>query len=201
MVIKSSVYRSEFPSISCADSAGSLERLVAPTSVSARETDIATSDLKEIERWFLELYAPLYRYLRAAGCRHPLAEEITQETFLRLHGALDSGLGIGDIRAWVFRVARNLSIDSRRLDDRHWELGELQYPADAPDPERQAIDRQQQQRIADEVSRLPGLQRECVSLKAHGFRYREIAAALNISTSAAVDYVRRARKKLGKLVR
>ena len=168
---------------------------------STLETPISTPDPKEIERWFVELREPLYRYLRSVGCRHSLAEEIAQEAFLRLHHALESEVEIIDPRAWLFRVARNLWIDSRRLDDRHWELGKWNYPGTAPDPEQQAIDWQQRRLIDAEVSRLPNLQRECVNLKARGLRYREIAAALNISTSAAVDYVRRAVKKLGKLFR
>jgi len=168
---------------------------------SALETPIATPDPKEIERWFLELRTPLYRYLRAAGCRHELAEEIVQEAFLRLHNAIENDIEILDTRAWLFRVARNLWIDSRRLDSRLRELGDWDFPAPAHDPERQAIEGQQLRRINEEVSRLPELQRACVNLKARGLRYREIAAVLNISTTSAVDYVRRAVRKIGKLFR
>ena len=39
---------------------------------------------KHVEHWFLELRDPLFRYLRSMGCHHSPAEEITQETFLRL---------------------------------------------------------------------------------------------------------------------
>ena len=176
--------------------------------VRALERHIATPESKNFERWFEELRGPLYRYLRTAGCRHALAEEITQEAFLRLHNSLDAPLEIIDVRAWVFRVARNLWIDSRRFDDRYRrpsgdeeEITEWDFPATSPDPEQQAIDRQQRLQIAHQLSRLPELQRECLNLKARGLRYTEIAAILNISTTAAVDYVRRAVKKLGKLFR
>ena len=189
------------------DYAGDGERRTAPVIVSALEIDIATSDpnsrlpREEIERWFHELREPLLGYLRMVGCRPSLAEEIAQEVFLRLYTVLEAGSEIADVRAWAFRVARNLWVDSRRLDERHRQIGERQYPAAAPDPEREAIERQQRRLIEAEVSRLPRLQRECVNLKARGLRYREIAAALNISTTAAVDHVRRAVKKLAKVFR
>jgi RNA polymerase sigma-70 factor (ECF subfamily) len=161
---------------------------------------------KEIERWFLELRDPVFRYLRTLGCRRPLAEEITQESFFRLHSALKSGLRIKDVRAWVFRVARNLSIDNRRERRRFWttargEEGRLDLLAfdSAPDPEQQMLQRERVRLIEQQMSRLPKLEQECMRLKAQGLRYRQIAAALDIPMTTAVESVRRAVKRLAKL--
>src|SRR5262245_56914317 len=74
---------------------------------------------KEVERWFFELRDPTFRYLRTLGCPHSVAEEITQEAFLRLHGGLRDAPRVRDVRAWVFRVARNLWIDHLRERRRH----------------------------------------------------------------------------------
>jgi len=49
--------------------------------------------------------------------------------------------------------------------------------------------------------RLPELQRVCMQLKAQGLRYHEIAVALDISMTAAVDCVRSAVKRLGRRFR
>jgi len=148
---------------------------------------------------------PVFRYLRTLGCRHSLAEEITQEAFFRLHRALREGLQVNDVRAWVFRVARNLWIDSRRERKRFWQTGQEEgdrlelLPSDfAPDPEQQMLQRERIRLIEDAVKRLPKLQRECMYLKAQGLRYHEIAVALDISMTAAVDLVRRAVKRLGR---
>ena len=111
---------------------------------------------------------------------------------------------MNDRRAWVFRVARNLYIDQRRDHQRY--LTECQEepalrdrtPSDAaPDPEQQALRRERVRLIEEEVLRLPELQRECMHLRAQGLRYREIATALDITLSAAVECVRSAVKKLG----
>jgi RNA polymerase sigma factor (sigma-70 family) len=158
---------------------------------------------KEVEHWFLELRDPILQYLRALGCSQALAEEIAQEAFLRFHRGRRAGLQVNDVRAWVFSVVRNLWIDSRRKDQRFWTTPRQEedrpdppHIDSAPDPERQALERERMRLIAEEVLRLPALQRECLYLKSRGFRYREIAQALDIPITAAVDCVRRAVKRL-----
>ena len=160
---------------------------------------------QELERWFLELRDPVFGYLRSVGCRRSLAEEIVQEAFLRLHQARYDGLQVNDVRAWVFRVARNLWIDSRREGRRYGTTGpdeqnwlDLAQSDPAPDPEQQVLQRERFRLIAAEISRLPQLQRECVQLKAQGLRYHEIAAVLGIPMTAAVDAVRQAVKRIGR---
>ena len=138
------------------------------------------------------------------GCPQPLAEEIAQEAFLRLHSVRRDGLQVKDVRAWVFRVARNLWIDHQRERQRYWttqtdDRGAADPPSDsAPDPEQQVLQRERIRLIESEVRRLPELQRECMHLKAQGLRYHEIAAALDISMATAVDCVRRAIKRIGR---
>jgi RNA polymerase sigma-70 factor (ECF subfamily) len=146
----------------------------------------------------------VFRYLRSSGCRHSLSEEITQEAFLRLYRALRDGVRVNDVRAWVFRVARNLWIDSRREHQRYrndsndGEAADQVHSDSALDPEQQVLHRERLRLIQEEVLRLPELQRECMHLKAQGLRYHEIAVALEISMTTAVDCVRRAVKTLGK---
>jgi RNA polymerase sigma-70 factor, ECF subfamily len=158
---------------------------------------------KEVERWFLELRVPVIQYLRRLGCQQSLAEDITHEAFLRLHHSLRIGLRVNDVRAWIFRVVRNLWIDSRREHQRFWTTSrdeedrpDLAAVDSSPHPEQQALDRERSRLMKEEILRLPKLQRECLHLRSQGLRYHEIAAALEISTTAAVDAVRQAVKRL-----
>ena len=158
---------------------------------------------RQIEDWYLELRGPLLRYLHALRCPHPLAEEIAQETFLRLQRALLEGVQMTDVRAWMFRVARNLSIDSLREEQRfepsaHDGASRLVRSDGAPDPERQAIEGERMRLLARRMARLPRTERECLRLRAAGLRYREIAEVLGIPMSAVVEYVRRAVRRLGR---
>jgi len=149
----------------------------------------------------------VFRYLRALGCEHSIAEEITQEAFLRLYRTLQTGPRLNDERAWVFRVAKNLYIDCRRENHRfamacdEGANTQNRTPSGAElDPEQQALQRERMRMIETEVLRLPELQRECMHLRAQGLRYREIAGALDLSLSAAVECIRSAVKKLGSVV-
>jgi RNA polymerase sigma-70 factor (ECF subfamily) len=154
---------------------------------------------------FVELREPVFRYLRTLGCRHWLAEEITQEALLRLHRRLTAGNEIADARAWVFRVARNLWIDNRREHQRYPIIGledgehpELSQIGAVPDPEQQILRRERLQQIEEELLRLPQLQRDCMNLKAEGLRYHEIAATLNVSLTMAVECVRSATRRINR---
>ena len=162
---------------------------------------------REVERCFLEFRDQVFRYLRALGCEHSIAEEITQEAFLRLYRTLQTGPRLNDERAWVFRVAKNLYIDCRRENHRfamacdEGANTQNRTPSGAElDPEQQALQRERMRMIETEVLRLPELQRECMHLRAQGLRYREIAGALDLSLSAAVECIRSAVKKLGSVV-
>ena len=158
------------------------------------------STFHEIERWFLEIRIPLFRYLRTIGCSPSLVEEIASETFFRLYRALGDGVQIKDARAWLFRVARNLWIDSRRDQKRFLALDhhEQRHISPVPDPEKRALDRERRQLVAAEAALLPELERRSLELRAHGMRYREIALTLGIPMTVAVDCVRRGVKTIRK---
>lgn len=172
--------------------------------VPTRTDNAANPFRQEVEACFRQYRDQAFRYLRALGCEHSTAEEITQETFLRLYRVLQTGPRVNDQRAWVFRVARNLFIDSRREHQRY--LTACQDEADLragtqgdsrPNPEQQVLQRERARRIEEEVLRMSAMQRECLHLRTQGLRYREIAMTLGISLPAAVDSIRRAVKKLG----
>lgn len=167
---------------------------------SGDETAVALPDSKsrQIERWFLELRDPLLRYLRTIGCEPSLVEEIAHETFFRLHRALHDDVQIQDARAWLFRVARNLWIDSRRDQQRFLaaDRENHRHASPAADPEQQALYRERLRMVASRAAGLPRLDRECLLLRARGLRYREIASTLDIPLTAVVECVRRAVKTI-----
>jgi RNA polymerase sigma-70 factor (ECF subfamily) len=172
------------------------EQVLAPETTSIRLR-------KEVERWFFELRDPTFRYLRTLGCPHSVTEEITQEAFLRLHGGLRDGPRVRDVRAWVFRVARNLWIDHQRERQRYstsaqdeGASADVAQSDSGTDPEQRLLERERMLLIESEVRRLPELQRACLRLKAQGLRYHQIAAALGISMTRAVYCVRRAVKRI-----
>ena len=70
-------------------------------------------DFEEIYRAY---FADVYRYALALSGNPNMAEEVTQETFVRALTAIDSFRGECQLRIWLCRIARNqyLSLCRRR---------------------------------------------------------------------------------------
>jgi RNA polymerase sigma-70 factor (ECF subfamily) len=137
---------------------------------------------------FEQLHGPVFRYLLRKTRDSGRAEDITQETFLRLFRHLSEDRQLDNPKAWLFTVASNLAVDASRdeshirdLDESTWKSIEESRSGLQADPEK-----------------LTPLQRECLHLRAEGLRYREIAGLLELSPSTVMDAVRRATLKLAR---
>lgn len=136
----------------------------------------------EVVALFDLLRAPLLRYLLSLGLTVQDGEEIVQETFLALFEHLGRGGSRVNLRAWLFRVAHNLGL-KRARQWKNWEQAfELDPLADpAPDPEQHAAGVERQRQVLAILAALPEQDRQCISLRAEGLKYREIADVLGVS--------------------
>jgi RNA polymerase sigma-70 factor (ECF subfamily) len=153
---------------------------------------------------FEQLRVPVFRYVMRKTKDSGRAEEITQETFLRLFRYLKEERPVDNPKAWLFTVANNLAIDASRGDSHIQDLDETTWNRiedkrlRAADPEQLTLHRERLERLRLVVLNLTALQRECLHLRAEGLRYREIADLMNISVSTVADAVRRATLKLSR---
>jgi|SRR5215813_581151 len=158
---------------------------------------------QEVTQLFVTWRDPIYRYLLEVFGHPAVAEEITQEAFLRLYRSLKSGRAVKNPRAWLFRVAHNLALDQQKSDKRvqlldaeSWaELCESQ-PDRRPSPEQSALEQERFARLRVALQRLSTQERQCLYLRAEGFRYREVGEILGISQWTVIEYLRRAIRKL-----
>jgi RNA polymerase sigma-70 factor, ECF subfamily len=160
-----------------------------------------------LDRVVVELFDrfrdPLLRYLWHFGLSLPDGEEVIQEVFLSLYRHLKSGKSEANLPGWVFRVAHNLAL-KRRSRTRRETAVDAQSLANElavdprPNPEDEALARSHRARVLAVVEALPELDRRCLSLRAEGLRYREIAGVLNISLGAVSMSVARS---LGRIAR
>jgi RNA polymerase sigma-70 factor (ECF subfamily) len=145
----------------------------------------------------------LYAYLACLGLSSEESEDITQECFLRLLRHLLEERPEGNLRAWIFRVAYNLSMDVHRLGQR-LQVGTAEdigfstvRPVDtALTPEQQVMNKERLQHLEKAISLLTSQQRHCVLLRAEGLRYREIASVLGVSTPRVSELLQRALLRL-----
>ena len=143
----------------------------------------------EVVGLFDQFRERLLRYLFSLGLSMADGEEVIQEVFLSLFQHLQGGKPRHNLRGWLFRVAHNLALKRRYRNRRDSEVliqsTAEDWAVDAADgPERQLLNGQVQQRLLAVVEALPEQDRRCLSLRAEGVRYREIAEILDMSLSA-----------------
>src|SRR5262249_2879368 len=160
---------------------------------------------EKVHALFRQLQTPVFRYLLRKTRNSGRAEDLTQETFLRLCRHLSDERPLDNPKAWLLTVANNLAIDESRgdaklgdLDDAAWRQIEESKSDTQVDPEKATLQRERLNRLHRAIMNLTQLQRECLHLRADGLRYREIAELMEISISTVVDSVRRATVKLGR---
>jgi len=146
-----------------------------------------------------ERYAPdVFRFAMYLSGNRSDAEDITAETFVRAWTAPQT-IQSATVKGYLFTIARNLFLQGLRRTSRQTTLSE-----ELPDPAPGAASRLDQQAELDAVlarlQTLPEVDRAAVLMRAlEGLPYQEIAAALDISLSAAKVKVHRARAVLMKL--
>jgi RNA polymerase sigma-70 factor, ECF subfamily len=133
-----------------------------------------------------ELAPLLRRYLIAVTRDAALAEDLLQETFLRLHKVRHTYDPARPVEPWAYAIARHVFLMAHRRARRSREAPEVQAddpmrPAPAPDPSRVAA-----YELARALQELPPDRREAVVLHhVWGFRFDEIAARLGIREGTA----------------
>src|SRR5262245_24926725 len=160
---------------------------------------------QKVTGYFEQWREPVYRYVVAAFGNSAQAEDVTQEAFLQLYRCLHSGQSIGNVRAWVFRVAHNLAVNQIKsqqfitpLDDEMWAELQRLYRDTRPTPEQKLIQQEKFDRLRIAVASLTAPERQCLHLRTKGFRYREIAEILDMSTTTVAETLYRVIEKLAK---
>jgi RNA polymerase sigma-70 factor (ECF subfamily) len=150
-----------------------------------------TADEQEVIQLFDELRNRLLRYLLGLGLPAHDGEEVIQEVFLALFQHLQRGRSRQNLRGWIFRVAHNLGLKRRlaRAREIASAAGEQEFlaavqPDPAENPEEQLLRSQRLQRLQAVLRALPEQDRWCLSLRAEGLRYREIAEVLGMSLAS-----------------
>ncbi len=156
-------------------------------------------DRDRVIELFRELRLPLYGYLVSIGIQPHEAEDVIQETFLKLHQQLAQGATIADPRPWAFRVAHNLCMNLHRSSRRFAidPADESQAPPlDAPDhrptPEDSYLRKEFMQRLDAGIAQLSEQQSQCLQLRVEGLKYREIASVMGIGVSSVAELIQRA---------
>ncbi len=148
----------------------------------------------------------LLAHLRSLGLTPEDAEDVTNESFMRLITHLVESRRNENLRGWLFRVAYNLSMDVHRANKRYSYASSAEtedamldiYEAvdPYPSPESKLIEKESFRNLRSAVLLLTLQQRKCLLLRAEGLRYREIASILGISLQRAATLLERGATRL-----
>lgn len=163
----------------------------------------ARGDKAAFARLFHHFAPRVKGFMRRSGLDEPLAEELAQETLLRVWRKAEKfDPGAGSASAWIFTIARNLRIDAIRrargsassgasnIDDEY-------LLDDTPLPDETAQLRQTGERVRRAMAELPPDQRQVIELsyyheEAHG----RIAELLGIPLGTVKSRLRLAAARL-----
>ena len=160
----------------------------------------ATAPLSFDEAFTLH-HRAVFRTARAFVRDAGLAEDVTQEVFLRLYRNLDQTPGEELLRAWLLRVTMNVARNTLRgqgrqsaREDEYAKKGERDgwfTAAPEEDYERRA-EIEEARRALDKIKEP---MRSCLLLKQQGLSYREIAETLSLNEGNVGSLVARGRKE------
>jgi RNA polymerase sigma-70 factor (ECF subfamily) len=154
--------------------------------------------------WVDDHHAAIYRFLARLSRNTQLAEDLTQETFLRAYRSSRQLRDAEAVRPWLYRIAWNAYLDHRRSErvrrtstDVAAELETMEDPN--PDAEVQLLGHELNRRLRIIVDRLPSRQRSAFLLRCGDqLSYEEIARCLHCSVLTARSHFRHALNKIQK---
>jgi RNA polymerase sigma-70 factor (ECF subfamily) len=171
-----------------------------------------------------EWHASLLRVAQIFVPSRAVAEEVVQETWLRVLGALDRFEGRSSLKTWVFRILANTAKTRARREGRVIPFSSLQDPARVPEasvdadrflpddhehhpgawsspprdlPEERLLASETRARIAQAIDALPASQRAVIMLRdVQGWSSDEVCNALDITEVNQRVLLHRARAKV-----
>jgi RNA polymerase sigma-70 factor (ECF subfamily) len=143
---------------------------------------------------FQRLYPSLFRYLHRLTGDADMAEDVAQESFVRL---LRQPLTEEEVRPWLFTVAMNLVRDGARKTERRHRLlataPALVTQGRLPDEDVERSERIEA--VRQVLDRLPERDRQLLLMREEGFKYEEIAAVVGVAPASVGTLIARALRR------
>ncbi len=161
------------------------------------------ADRPPFEDLYREYLGRIYAYVRAQVGASADAEDITAQVFMNAYQAYARFEARNTTpAAWLFRIARNATLDHFRAHGRRERLRRTieHQPQAEDDPAGQAEERIQYRALLAQVAQLPERQRDAISLRHSGLSFEEVGTLLGCSEDAAKMVYHRAVRALKEAV-
>ncbi len=169
------------------------------------KTELAESEPRLFLSIFNQYNKKIFNFIYRMTQDYHLAEDLTQEVFLRIYQKEPNLNEHQNFQGWIFRVTRNLCLNALRNErskishenEMRNEKEGVWVKANNPDYDLTA--RETRQVVKKLIAELNNNQREVLILKEyHNFSYQEIAEITHSSVGAVKSLIFRAKENLRK---
>ena len=164
-------------------------------------------------RIFERFHQVLFRFFLRRGCSRPIAEDMVQDTFLRVHKKLVEFRNESHFETWLFQIAVNVYRNMVRdqcaqkrdghetsldpAEDTNWKLAVSLADDQQVQPIIYLLTEEKKRLLREAILELPPQMRRCVQMRVEGgMKYRDIADALGISVDTVKAHLFQAKQKL-----
>lgn len=165
----------------------------------------------DFEEIYDQHHRPIRTFIAALVKDSFLAEDLCQETFIRVQDNLAKVRDPAKLKAWIFSIAHNVCRDHFRRVKSRPEVATDGLDSRSPAtphglvidllPQQELERRQMSQCVQDKIELLPEGQRTVLALyDIMGFTHQEVADVLGIEVGAAKVRLHRARRSLQKIL-
>jgi RNA polymerase sigma-70 factor (ECF subfamily) len=163
-----------------------------------------------VERYQRKVFAIAYGMVRDRD----VAEDIAQESFVRVHRYIDHFKGDSSFYTWLYRITSNLAIDHLRShkarSEAYDEAVQASESETLPDggvlgtrlgtnPQKSALRRELAEKMEEALAQLPEKHREILVLRElDGMSYEDLARVLKIPKGTVMSRLFHARAKMQK---
>ena len=166
-------------------------------SMSEQAAAAVAKETIEFEEAFTLHHRTVFRAARSVVQDAGLAEDVTQEVFIKLYRHMDSISSQEMLRPWLIRVALNEAKNSLRTKIRANNRDE-NYVKDSVETSVSSVEDEFEEKagvseINRALSKIKEPLRSCLVLKQQGLSYKEIARSLDLNETSIGTYVARAR--------
>ena len=170
-------------------------RAHTPSDTETYIRQIASGDRSALAALYEESASAVFGFALSIVKNASDAEDVLQETFVRVWNSANSYEPMGKPMAWIFTISRNLSMSKLRERMRIAEMPEDEQMYDAMYEPRLGIE--QKVVLEAAMQKLCDDERQIVMLHAvSGLKHREIAKLLSMPLATVLSKYSRARKKL-----
>ena len=165
--------------------------------MSEQSATAAATERIEFDEAFTLHHRTVFRAARSVVHDCGLAEDVTQEVFIKLYKHIDSIKDAEMLRPWLIRVALNVAKNTIRGNIRANTRDENYVKETVENSVFSVESEYEQQAEVSEINRalnkIKEPLRSCLVLKQQGLSYREIAESLELNEASIGTFVARAR--------